>query len=66
MSRPISRPLRLLAAAALLVPLAACSSAADSGTQSDAGKPTAKAAGFPYTVTNCGVKTTYEEPRSAP
>ncbi|MEU3740334.1 ABC transporter substrate-binding protein [Streptomyces sp. NPDC032198] len=58
----MSRPIRLLAAAALLVPLTACSSAADSGTETEAGKPAAKAAGFPYTVTNCGVKTTYEAP----
>ncbi|WP_055696943.1 MULTISPECIES: ABC transporter substrate-binding protein [Streptomyces] len=50
--------IRALAAAALLVPLAACSS---SGAGSD-GEPAAKAAGFPYTVTNCGVKTTYEAP----
>ncbi|MGW6061075.1 ABC transporter substrate-binding protein [Streptomyces sp. NPDC055189] len=54
----MSRPIRLLAAAALLVPLAACSSAADSASD----KPAAKAAGFPYTVTNCGTKTTYEAP----
>ncbi|WP_409239264.1 ABC transporter substrate-binding protein [Streptomyces sp. PA5.6] len=50
--------IRALAAAALLVPLAACSS---SGSDGDA-KPAAKAAGFPYTVTNCGVKTTYDAP----
>ncbi|MEV8315276.1 ABC transporter substrate-binding protein [Streptomyces sp. NPDC059900] len=54
----MSRPIRLLAAAALLVPLAACSSAADSASD----KPAAKAPGFPYTVTNCGVKTTYDAP----
>ncbi|QEU94109.1 ABC transporter substrate-binding protein [Streptomyces kanamyceticus] len=50
--------IRVLAAATLLVPLAACSSS-DSGGDSE---PAAKAAGFPYTVTNCGVKTTYEAP----
>ncbi|WP_055567825.1 ABC transporter substrate-binding protein [Streptomyces atriruber] len=54
----MSRPIRALAAAALLVPLAACSSS-DSGGDT---KPAAKAAGFPYTVTNCGVKTTYDAP----
>ncbi|MFE6165245.1 ABC transporter substrate-binding protein [Streptomyces sp. NPDC056486] len=54
----MSRPIRLLAATALLVPLAACSSAADSASD----KPAATAAGFPYTVTNCGVKTTYDAP----
>ncbi|MFF3646200.1 ABC transporter substrate-binding protein [Streptomyces sp. NPDC002564] len=50
--------IRALAAAALLVPLAACSSSdGEAGTG-----PAARAAGFPYTVTNCGVKTTYEAP----
>ncbi|MEU6823682.1 ABC transporter substrate-binding protein [Streptomyces atriruber] len=51
--------IRALAAAALLVPLAACSSSSDSDGDT---KPAAKAAGFPYTVTNCGVKTTYDAP----
>jgi iron complex transport system substrate-binding protein len=51
------RPIRLLLAAALLAPLAACS--ASDGPES---KPSAKTPGFPYTVTNCGVKTTYEAP----
>ncbi|MEU6992448.1 ABC transporter substrate-binding protein [Streptomyces sp. NPDC046465] len=50
--------IRALAATALLVPLAACSS---SGSDGDT-KPAAKTAGFPYTVTNCGVKTTYDAP----
>ncbi|MET8689095.1 ABC transporter substrate-binding protein [Streptomyces sp. NPDC004732] len=53
--------IRALAAAALLVPLAACSSS-DSGDAGGDGKTAAKAAGFPYTVTNCGVKTTYDAP----
>ncbi|MFD3577819.1 ABC transporter substrate-binding protein [Streptomyces sp. NPDC058644] len=53
----MSRPLRVFVAAALLVPLAACSSS--DGTDA---KPQAKRRGFPYTVTNCGVKTTYEAP----
>ncbi|MEU2558930.1 ABC transporter substrate-binding protein [Streptomyces longispororuber] len=48
----------LLAAAATLLPLTACSSGTDSGT----GDGKATAAGFPYTVTNCGVKTTYQAP----
>ncbi|MFF1696666.1 ABC transporter substrate-binding protein [Streptomyces sp. NPDC058257] len=52
------RPIRVLVAAALLAPLAACSSAADPASD----KTAAKAAGFPYTVTNCGVRTTYEAP----
>ncbi|MEW2530730.1 ABC transporter substrate-binding protein [Streptomyces sp. NPDC047071] len=50
----------LLVAAATLLPLTACSSSGDSGSDGSAGKP--KAAGFPYTVTNCGVKTTYKAP----
>ncbi|MFH8563760.1 ABC transporter substrate-binding protein [Streptomyces sp. NPDC017988] len=54
----MSRALRVLTAAALLVPLAACSTS--SGDSS--GKPAAKAPGFPYTVTNCGVRTTYDAP----
>ncbi|MBC9718256.1 ABC transporter substrate-binding protein [Streptomyces sp. TRM66268-LWL] len=49
-------PTRALATASLLLPLAACSPAADSA------KPQATAAGFPYTVTNCGVKTTFTAP----
>ncbi|MFE5509268.1 ABC transporter substrate-binding protein [Streptomyces sp. NPDC056529] len=45
--------------AAVLVPLlAACS--ADSGTAAD--KPAKAAPGFPYTVTNCGVKSTFQAP----
>ncbi|WP_030568810.1 ABC transporter substrate-binding protein [Streptomyces aureocirculatus] len=58
-----TRPLtHALTAAAMLIPLAACSSS-DSGSGSDdAGKAGASAAGFPYTVTNCGEKTTYEAP----
>ncbi|MEU5898449.1 MULTISPECIES: ABC transporter substrate-binding protein [Streptomyces] len=53
--------IRALAAAALLVPLAACSSSSTSDGEGD-GTTAAKAAGFPYTVTNCGVKTTYDAP----
>ncbi|MWA11385.1 ABC transporter substrate-binding protein [Streptomyces sp. BA2] len=53
----MSRPIRLLLAAALLAPLAACSSSGSTDS-----KPEAKTQGFPYTVTNCGVKTTYEAP----
>ncbi|MFC8826089.1 ABC transporter substrate-binding protein [Streptomyces sp. NPDC057137] len=41
----------------LLLPLAACSAGADPVRR--AGAP---ADGFPYTVTNCGVKTTFEAP----
>ncbi|MFB7542442.1 ABC transporter substrate-binding protein [Streptomyces zaomyceticus] len=47
---------RALLPAAVLLPLLAACSAAPSA-------PAAKAApGFPYTVTNCGVKTTYQAP----
>ncbi|MEU8435940.1 ABC transporter substrate-binding protein [Streptomyces sp. NPDC029216] len=51
--------LRPLSALALLIPLTAC------GGPSEAGRPAsgAKAApGFPYTVTNCGVSSTYQAP----
>lgn len=48
---------RALIAAALLVPLAACGAPDD-----DAKKPAAKADGFPYTVKNCGVTTTFDAP----
>ncbi|AZM53500.1 hypothetical protein DMA15_13680 [Streptomyces sp. WAC 01529] len=54
----MSRALRVLTAAALLAPLAACGSSGST----DSGKPAAKSAGFPYTVTNCGVRTTYDAP----
>ncbi|MEU6486608.1 ABC transporter substrate-binding protein [Streptomyces sp. NPDC046887] len=50
--------LRALTTAALLLPLAACG-----GKDGDDGAaPAEKAAGFPYTVTNCGVKTTFDAP----
>ena len=51
--------LRALVPVALLLPLAAC------GASPEAGKPApgaAAAPGFPYTVTNCGVSTTYQAP----
>ncbi|MFD9859981.1 ABC transporter substrate-binding protein [Streptomyces alboflavus] len=51
----------LLAAAAILLPLTACSSSSSSGDD-DSGKADGKAAGFPYTVTNCGTKTTFDAP----
>ncbi|WP_432114913.1 ABC transporter substrate-binding protein [Streptomyces sp. S1] len=53
----MSRPRRVLLPAAALVPLlAACSAPAEQ-------TPAAKAApGFPYTVTNCGVKSTFQAP----
>ncbi|UNO41815.1 ABC transporter substrate-binding protein [Streptomyces sp. MST-110588] len=50
---------RTFIAAALLVPLTACGTP-QSGDDGKA--PTAKKAGFPYTVTNCGVRTTFKAP----
>ncbi|MFI5617069.1 ABC transporter substrate-binding protein [Streptomyces sp. NPDC051567] len=51
--------LRALVPAALLIPLAACvASPAPSGTAAGA----SAAPGFPYTVTNCGVSSTYQAP----
>ncbi|MEW2547149.1 ABC transporter substrate-binding protein [Streptomyces sp. NPDC047002] len=54
--------LRALAAAALLIPVAACSA----GPHRDAAAPgdgrVPVGTGFPYTVTNCGVRTTYDAP----
>ncbi|KUF17158.1 ABC transporter substrate-binding protein [Streptomyces silvensis] len=58
-----TRPLaHALTAAALLIPLAACSSDSGSGSDDPAGRAGASAAGFPYTVTNCGEKTTFDAP----
>ncbi|MGV9312508.1 ABC transporter substrate-binding protein [Streptomyces sp. NPDC003691] len=61
--RPYGRRRRtaLTAAAAALLPLAltACGSGSDSGK---GGGKAAAAPGFPYTVDNCGVKTTYQAP----
>ncbi|KOT88858.1 lipoprotein [Streptomyces sp. NRRL F-5755] len=54
------RALRALISAALLLPLAACGSGGDDGKAS--GGAGTKAAGFPYTVTNCGVRTTFQAP----
>ncbi|GHC44479.1 lipoprotein [Streptomyces flavofungini] len=51
----------LLAAAAILLPLTACSSSSSSDDE-NSGTADSHAAGFPYTVTNCGTKTTYEAP----
>lgn len=65
-SRPVfsRRALRTTRTAALtsllLIPLAACGSGGTdaSGSKADGGSPE----GFPYTVTNCGVKTTFDKP----
>ncbi|RFU82410.1 hypothetical protein DY218_33410 [Streptomyces triticagri] len=42
----------------MLVPLAACGSPDDDAAK----KPAAQAEGFPYTVENCGVRTTFDAP----
>ncbi|MGW8375920.1 ABC transporter substrate-binding protein [Streptomyces sp. ODS28] len=55
----IGRTLRVFAALAVLAPLAACGGASSG---SDKGENGATPEGFPYTVTNCGVKTTYQRP----
>lgn len=54
----------LLAAAAILLPLTACSASPSASSSGDdgSGKADGKAAGFPYTVTNCGTKTTFDAP----
>ncbi|MFJ1574618.1 ABC transporter substrate-binding protein [Streptomyces sp. NPDC088182] len=57
----MSRRRRALTSAvisAVLLPLAACGGA----TSTDAKDGAPAAPGFPYTVTNCGVKTTYQAP----
>ncbi|MEV0041302.1 ABC transporter substrate-binding protein, partial [Streptomyces sp. NPDC050804] len=55
-------PVLISAVTAVLLPLAACGTTAETTDPAD-GKPAAKAApGFPYTVTNCGVTTTYQAP----
>ncbi|MFE4827097.1 ABC transporter substrate-binding protein [Streptomyces sp. NPDC056672] len=55
-------PALISAVTAGLLPLAACATTTETMDPAD-GKPAAKAApGFPYTVTNCGVTTTYQAP----
>ncbi|MET7532528.1 ABC transporter substrate-binding protein [Streptomyces goshikiensis] len=51
--------LRSLAPAALLIPLAGCGGSAGSA---DPAAGADAAPGFPYTVTNCGVSSTYQAP----
>lgn len=59
----MSRRTPALIAAAVLLPLAltACSSS-DGGTTATGDKAAAKSDGFPYTVKNCGVTTTFTAP----
>ncbi|MFD7030760.1 ABC transporter substrate-binding protein [Streptomyces sp. NPDC059917] len=62
--RAALRALAPLAPLTLLIPLVACGAAEEGATGDGAARPTSGAAGagFPYTVTNCGVTTTYREP----
>ncbi|MFF8955785.1 ABC transporter substrate-binding protein [Streptomyces sp. NPDC014894] len=53
------RSAHALIAAALLLPLAACGSDGDAGAKT--GKPAEAGGSFPYTVDNCGVRTTYQK-----
>ncbi|MGQ4732153.1 ABC transporter substrate-binding protein [Streptomyces sp. Ju416(a)] len=59
----MSRRTPALIAAAVLLPLAltACSTSSD-GDAATGDKASAKSEGFPYTVKNCGVTTTYKAP----
>ncbi|MGA5007810.1 ABC transporter substrate-binding protein [Streptomyces koyangensis] len=59
MPGPRRAPRALAATAALLLPLTACG--ADSGGQTEAAQDAKGGDGFPYTVTNCGVETTFEQ-----
>ncbi|MER7759343.1 ABC transporter substrate-binding protein [Streptomyces sp. NPDC097619] len=54
--------LRALVCAALLTPLAACGGADPKEAAGPASGAPAAAAGFPYTVDNCGVSTTFKAP----
>ncbi|MEO3978211.1 ABC transporter substrate-binding protein [Streptomyces sp. CAU 1734] len=55
----MSRRRSALMSAALLLPLALTGCGGETEKKTDAAKP---APGFPYTVDNCGVKTTYQAP----
>ncbi|WP_405533438.1 ABC transporter substrate-binding protein [Streptomyces avidinii] len=61
MSRSRAAALRALIPVALLIPLAACAGSPGVGEDRAAGNPAA-APGFPYTLTNCGVSSTYQAP----
>ncbi|MDJ0379935.1 ABC transporter substrate-binding protein [Streptomyces sp. G-G2] len=62
--RAALRALTPFAALGLLIPLAACGGADPDrdGTPAAAAPADGRGAGFPYTVTNCGVTTTYQAP----
>ncbi|MER5772290.1 ABC transporter substrate-binding protein [Streptomyces sp. NPDC001985] len=62
MSRRRSAPLTALLTAALLLPLAACGAGGDSPAAGDGEEKAARpGSSFPYTVDNCGVRTTFEQ-----
>ncbi|MFJ9982006.1 ABC transporter substrate-binding protein [Streptomyces cyaneofuscatus] len=58
----MSRRTPALIAAAVLLPLALTACSTPEGDEPAGDKAAAKSDGFPYTVTNCGVTTTYKAP----
>ncbi|MET9095923.1 ABC transporter substrate-binding protein [Streptomyces cyaneofuscatus] len=58
----MSRRTPALIAAAVLLPLALTACSTPEGDEPTGNKAAAKSDGFPYTVTNCGVTTTYKAP----
>ncbi|WP_433398163.1 ABC transporter substrate-binding protein [Streptomyces sp. CA-146814] len=58
----MSRRTPALIAAAVLLPLALTACSTPEGDEPTGDKAAAKSDGFPYTVTNCGVTTTYKAP----
>ncbi|MEU2455045.1 ABC transporter substrate-binding protein [Streptomyces sp. NPDC012765] len=61
LSRSRAAALRALLPLALLIPLAACAGSPGAGEDKAAGD-SAAAPGFPYTLTNCGVSSTFQAP----
>ncbi|NEE49097.1 hypothetical protein G3M55_31410, partial [Streptomyces sp. SID8455] len=58
----MSRRTPALIAAAVLLPLALTACSTPEGDEPTGNKAAAKSDGFPYTVTNCGVTTTFKAP----
>ncbi|MET7503141.1 ABC transporter substrate-binding protein [Streptomyces microflavus] len=58
----MSRRTPVLIAAAVLLPLALTACSTPEGDEPTGNKAVAKSDGFPYTVTNCGVTTTFKAP----